>query len=109
LHFKLLFNIELLESTNYTDAAHEYGHMLGYFIDKINYPPGGDGQLHPGQDGPQTHAWRNQNEDKFIMGGYNGMGPFRRVHGEEYNRINWGRGLNLNSFINLPTFYPEKT
>jgi hypothetical protein len=37
------------------------------------------------------------------------MGPFRRVHGEEYNRINWGRGLNLNSFINLPTFYPEKT
>ena len=102
------FNIDQLESSNYTVAAHEFGHLLGYYVDKRHTGPGGDGQLHR-EDGPRTHAWYGL-ERGFIMG--QGLIPgeeqLRRVHGEELMRVNWGRGFHYNTNINLPAFYPEK-
>jgi len=103
------FNVDELESTNYTAAAHEYGHMMGYYIDKRHLGPGGDGRLHFQEDGPVTHAWK-QSERGYIMGYGAEVGDERQrsVHGEELERINWGRGLHFATNINLPPFYPEK-
>jgi|SRR6218665_442206 len=61
------FNIEQLNdpTKDNTVAAHEFGHMLGYYIDKT-HP---DGKSNSVADGFNTHAWKNQGEDYFIMGG----------------------------------------
>lgn len=78
-----------------TTAAHEFGHMLGYSIDKRH----SDGKSYPVVDGESTHAWRNQGEDYFIMGGYgrdisNPMNQSkRRVDPIEYTRVNGGGGV----------------
>jgi RHS repeat-associated protein len=101
------FNVNQLESTKYTTAAHEFGHMMGYFVDKRHTWPGGDGRLHS-EDGADTHAWTY--ERGFIMGRGAVVGDEsqRRVNGEELLRINWGRGLHFKTNTNLPPFYPEK-
>lgn len=82
------FNIEQLNDPQKgsSTAAHEYGHMLGYYIDKKHR----DGNYYPATDGFNTHAWKNQGEDYFIMGGYSGDQSKRRVDPIEYTRLNGG-------------------
>jgi RHS repeat-associated protein len=102
------FNISNLESSNYTTAAHEFGHVLGYFIDK-RYS---DGTLHNDVLGFQTHSYHNHGEENFIMGsGTNGDNSTRRVYAVEYSRVNGGNGIAMpthltinigNYFVNPP-------
>jgi len=85
------FSTQQLDERGSTTAAHEYGHMLGYNIDKKFK----DGKYYPEIAGQNGHAWKNAGEDYFIMGGYSSDGvqtdpSKRRVNPVEYTRLGGG-------------------
>jgi hypothetical protein len=110
------FNVEELESSGYSVAAHEYGHVLGYFVDKPLGTPGTkeyDNNI--ALMGFKTHAYRNDpNEQYFIMSSRNLTDPTPdRVHAVEYQRLNGGSGIYMpthlavsigNFYINPPKY-----
>jgi len=122
------FSIQQLNERGSTTAAHEFGHMLGYNIDKKFK----DGSYHPDIVGDNGHAWKIEEEKYFIMGGYS-IGDVqtdagqRRVHAIEYTRlgggierrqtVTWKEGLKTgfggiytptNTTNNIPIVNPDK-
>ena len=86
------FNISQLENTNYVTAAHEYGHVLGYYVKEKIFTEG-EHRERPDLLGYTTHALPH--ETTFIMAVANQSNESsRRVDALEYTRINGGRGLN---------------
>ncbi|MEI9811074.1 MAG: hypothetical protein WDO16_26075 [Bacteroidota bacterium] len=89
------FNWQQLEATNYTTAAHEYGHVLGYFTGEKIYK---DGSQRPDLNGFTTHSIKD--EFNFIMNLVrDGQATLtgRRVDALEYTRINGGAGLHYSN------------
>lgn len=80
--------IDQLNSRGTTTAAHEYGHMLGYYVDKKNSTT--DDQT---RNDDNNHAYRSEKD--YIMARPPGIEayPNRRVHGEEFKRLNGGNGI----------------
>jgi hypothetical protein len=93
------FNVDLLESSGYTDAAHEFGHVLGYYLNKFTMTDGSRNPKLVEVLGTETHSnFKYPEEANFIMAPFNPLNPFsRRVDAIEYKRINGGKGLNFAS------------
>ena len=91
-----------LELTQYTSAAHEFGHVLGYFINKAYQEnPGAAVEDHPNITGFDSHAYNH--EIGFIMlPGNRGNPELRRVHAIEYKRLNGGAGLYMSKTGSIP-------
>jgi RHS repeat-associated protein len=91
------FNPDELYKTGSTVAAHEFGHLLGYYNkNNKNYA-----NANP-QDGFDTHATYDASEQFFIMQKRNIIGvdmlsSKRRVDPSEYSRLNHGLGIRTNS------------
>ena len=92
------FDVSDLYSQGTTMAAHEYGHILGYFIDKgitsQNDP------LYAIYDN-NKHAWKNDPKERlYIMSRatnltLTGDVVNRRVMDFEFRRLNQGHGIRL--------------
>jgi RHS repeat-associated protein len=85
------FNVNELLMSNYTTAAHEYGHLLGYYVlDKQTDDGRAWGKDEDSKYGSRTHAWYKEDEKNFMMGS---GGADRRVDALEWTRLNQGRGF----------------
>ncbi|MFN4316148.1 MAG: hypothetical protein ACK4E0_17800 [Chitinophagaceae bacterium] len=89
-----------LNNRGTTTAAHEYGHMLGYFVDK-GIPTNRSAGFQEFDN--DFHALRSgePSEEGYIMyrntyeGGSNAQLSKRQVHGAEFSRLNGGKGLRF--------------
>lgn len=92
------FDINQLNERGSTTAAHEYGHMLGYHVDK-----GADPQSGPNfaKYDNESHAWKDDPKERYYImsrsGALNTNEEIskRRVADVEYSRLNNGGGVRL--------------
>lgn len=98
-----------LFSLGTTNAAHEFGHILGYFVDK-----GIPTMDIPGANEMDNdhHAWKNLLKEKYyIMSrhkeirGNDQESSKRRVMDKEISRLNHGQGIRLNSHNETATIH----
>ena len=92
------WNVDKLNKNGSVEAAHEFGHLLVHFYNKLT-----DEQLlNPDlylKHGFNNHADRSEPAEKYyIMNTNTDLDQSkRRVNGEEYSRLNGGRGIHLTS------------
>lgn len=99
------FKVEMLDKLGSTDAAHEFGHLLGYYYDKgvptIITPDDPTGAASKTDN--DKHALRDDPEERYyIMCRSKAEGvdlSKRRVNGKEYSRLNNGKGIRTSDKI----------
>jgi hypothetical protein len=109
------FDIDQLDSRGSTTAAHEFGHMLGYFVDKgiptVQSPGASENDVN-------SHAWKDPNPSKgipdergYIMNKSKNMDPSNRhVMDAEFSRLNGGNGVRLpTNIVQVEIVDPNKS
>lgn len=99
------FNVNELEESSYRTAAHEYGHVLGYYVNKgLGVPGTKEYERNYSIMGSNTHAYRNDPQEAyFIMSSNNQSDPTPdRVYAVEFQRLNNGGGIYMPTHLSVP-------